>query len=627
MVAGDFNGDGNLDLAVVAEGTSGNRAIALLLGKGDGTFSLGTPALTSSDVFGPIAAGDFNGDGNLDLAVVYLESNSISILLGNGSGTFSVAPPMPDGGASLSLNQPTSLAVADFNGDGISDLAITNFGNITIADGNSLGQLVYAGTATPFIFFAAGQDEYPIAIGDFDADGKPDFAVLSTVPDPSNGTTMLTANIFLNNGTGGFGAPTSTFWVDSAIPTAASIVAADFNGDGKADLVVSDKQQVAIFLSNGDGSFTPSAQTIGATDDPKGNYLTVGDFNRDGIPDLAIADTNLTTMRVLPVLSTETATATLANLSIPGTGIRNVVANYAGNTVFGASSSLSIPVNGSPIGTTLSLNSSANTSSFGQQLMLSATLNPSSDQNLTTNGETVTFANNGTPIGTGTLASGVATLNITSLPPGTDSVTASYAGDQYFAAAASSPVSVAVAAPALTLSSTSTGLTVSSSGGSATAPIQLSGPAGFSGTVSFSCTVTYKGTGTATNMPTCSFNPAQGQISSGTPVSTTLTVNTTAGGVARLGSGPFAGKVAEGSALAMVLIFVAPRRRRRGAALLVVLFGLAIAVAATGCGGGNSSAGSTGGTTSGATAGTYQVTVTASIGSSSSSLTIPLIVQ
>ena len=337
-------------------------------------------------------------------------------------------------------------------------------------------------------------------------------------------------------------------------------------------------------------------------------------------------------MRVLPVLSTETATATLSNVSIPGTGIRNVVANYAGNTVFGASGSSSIPVNGSPIGTALSLSSSANTSSFGQQLMLSATLNPSSDQNLMTNGETVTFANNGTPIGTGTLASGVATLNITSLPVGTDSVTVSYPGDQYFAAAASSPVSVSVAAPTLTLSSTSTGLTVSSSGGSATAPIQFSGPAGFSGTVNFSCTVTYKGAGTATDLPTCSLSPAQAQLSSGTPVATTLTVNTTASGVARLGSGPFAGKVAEGSALAMVLIFVAPRRRRRGAALFVVLFGIAIAVAATGCGGGNGSAAGNGGsgnggTTSGATAGTYQVTVTASIGSSSSTLTIPLTVQ
>ena len=170
------------------------------------------------------------------------------------------------------------------------------------------------------------------------------------------GSPVVTVNTFLNNGTGGFfPLPTSTFTADSSIPTAISIAAADFNGDGKTDIAVSDKLQVSIFLSNGDGTFTPSAQTTGATTNPNANYLNVGDFNNDGIPDLAIGDSDLTTMRILPVLSTETATAALSNVSIPGTGIRNVVANYAGNTVFGASGSSSIPVNGSPIGTALSL--------------------------------------------------------------------------------------------------------------------------------------------------------------------------------------------------------------------------------------------------------------------------------
>jgi hypothetical protein len=627
FVAGDFNNDGNLDLAVLTPNVEPSNGITLLFGNGNGTFSTGSGTLSFGSLPTYVAAGDFNGDGNLDLAVT-LPTNypGIAIMLGQGDGTFSATPTPFPGTDNLDLVEPSYLAVADFNGDGISDLAVLNTGRtVSVLTGSPSGELELYGYPGSLGSPQSGEYGNPIAVGDFNGDGKTDFAVLT-----SGANDALTVEIYLNgyNGTYGFYAlPTSTFTVDSTVPGTASIVAADFNGDGKTDLAASDDQQIAIFLSKGDGTFTPSVHTTNVPSGPEGDFLAVGDFNNDGIPDLAIADTNLTTMRILPVLSTETATATLANLSIPGTGIRNVVANYAGNTVFGASSSSSIPVNGSPIGTALSLSASANTSSFGQQLMLSATLNPSSDQNLTTNGETVTFAANGTPIGAGTLASGVATLNITSLPAGTDSLTASYPGDQYFAAAASSSASVSVALPTLTLASTSTGLTVSSSGGSATAPIQLSGPAGFSGTVNFSCSVVYKGAGTATDLPTCSLNPAQAQLSSGTPVSTTVTVSTTAGGVARLGSGPFAGKVAEGSALAMVLIFVAPRRRRRGAALLVVLFGLAIAVAAIGCGGGNSSAGSTGGTTSGATAGTYQVTVTASIGSSSSSLTIPLTVQ
>src|SRR5262249_5856339 len=107
IVAGDFNGDGRVDLAVA---NSLDSALSVLLGNGDGTFQ---PAQQYAVGLQPIAivAGDFNGDGRIDLAVVDIASNDVSILLGNGDGTFQPAGDYSVGGA------PDSLSEGDFNGD------------------------------------------------------------------------------------------------------------------------------------------------------------------------------------------------------------------------------------------------------------------------------------------------------------------------------------------------------------------------------------------------------------------------------------------------------------------------------------------------------------------------------
>jgi len=166
LVAGDFNGDSHVDLAVSNPGSS---QIAILLGNGDGTFQNPIFAATGSGAQ-QIAAADFNADGKLDLVAVTSLTSGFSILLGNGDGTFQTAAPYSAGNAFATYG----VAVSDFNGDGIADLAISANGlEIFLGKGD--------GTFQP-------ADDYPfppsptitptsLAVGDFNRDGRADLAV------------------------------------------------------------------------------------------------------------------------------------------------------------------------------------------------------------------------------------------------------------------------------------------------------------------------------------------------------------------------------------------------------------------------------------------------------------------
>ena len=116
-MAGDFRNDGKLDLAF-----SNDQGLQLLLGNGDGTFQ--PPQTIVSGALGagaPIVAGDFTGDGKLDLAVANYDG--VAVALGNGDGTFQpateyVVPSTAEGNA-------TSIVAGDFTGNGKLDLAVT----------------------------------------------------------------------------------------------------------------------------------------------------------------------------------------------------------------------------------------------------------------------------------------------------------------------------------------------------------------------------------------------------------------------------------------------------------------------------------------------------------------------
>jgi polyisoprenoid-binding protein YceI len=412
VVAGDFNGDGILDLAVA--NNTNPSSLTVLLGNGDGTFTLkSSPSVGNNPV--SIAIGDFNGDGILDLAVANSSDNTVTVLLGNGDGTFTLKSSPAVG------NGPDSVALGDFNGDGILDLAVANFSDSTVTVLLGKGDGTFTTKSTP----AVGPSPTSVVVADFNGDGKPDLAVANCAIScaGNGGYTYGEVTILLGNGNGTFttkSSPHAGYYSNTA-------VVSDFNEDGIPDLAVLGYGLVTVLLGNGDGTFT-NEPNIGAG----GSFLAVGDFNGDGAPDLLLPEGAYDTATLLLDQFTETATATLSKFSLSGTETHVVEASYPGDTNYNSSTSSTVPLLAAQIATTLNLSSSANPSPPGSLVTLTAILSPYFLGTFTTNGETVTFYNGGTSIGTGTLSSGVATLYIYSLPLGTDTLTANYPGDGNF---------------------------------------------------------------------------------------------------------------------------------------------------------------------------------------------------
>ncbi len=281
VAVGDFNGDSKLDLAVT---NYGGTTVAILLGNGNGTFGTATSVTVGTSPLGIVAA-DFNRDGKLDLAVANYGSNTVSVLLGNGNGTFGAATSLTTGGY-----WPDALVAADFNGDGKLDLAVAN------GDGGTVGILLGNGSggfsaATTFLAGSQGTTDWPqaIATGDFNGDGRADLAVVNT------GTSSI--GILLGDGAGRFGA--ASVISSGGLSWPQGIAVSDFNGDGFADLAVAnhDGGNVVAYFGDGTGAF--SSGTAVATGGTGVQAVVAGDFNRDGQPDLAAINSDNTTVGVV----------------------------------------------------------------------------------------------------------------------------------------------------------------------------------------------------------------------------------------------------------------------------------------------------------------------------------------
>ena len=184
IVAADFNGDDILDLAVGNDGgdvEGDTDTVSLLIGNGDGTFA----EATNFDVGdGPsdIVTEDFDGDGNPDIATANDFSNDVSVLLGDGVGGFADATSFSVGAGD---NRPYDIAAGDFNGDDNPDLAVSNYGSSTVAVLLGDGE---GGFGDPFEFDVA-DSPYEILVGDLDGDGNQDIA--TTNPESDNISVLL----------------------------------------------------------------------------------------------------------------------------------------------------------------------------------------------------------------------------------------------------------------------------------------------------------------------------------------------------------------------------------------------------------------------------------------------------
>jgi hypothetical protein len=306
LALADVNGDGKADLIALSAGQSPVSGEAFLSvgflwifpGNGDGTFQPGVeyplPGSFLNPGYSSFAVGDLNGDGKPDLAIA-TGSGVTAIALGNGDGTFVVlpstaVPAYPTTSGVLNNTGPGYIASADLNGDGKLDLVFGPFrtvespSGVLVALGNGDGTF-QAPAFLPVRLNIAGLGANQLALGDVNQDGIPDIVTAG-------------GSILFGDGKGEF--PTRR---DYAWNASGSVALADFDGDGKIDIIVGNGNSLLIsgsttypsltvMFGQGGGAFAgapiSNAGPGGALE--LGQAIASADFNRDGIPDLVLAD-------------------------------------------------------------------------------------------------------------------------------------------------------------------------------------------------------------------------------------------------------------------------------------------------------------------------------------------------
>jgi hypothetical protein len=401
VAIGDVNGDGKPDV-IIANDNNYEATLTVLINNGDSTFQPAVSYGIGSAYIGSVAIADLNGDGKPDLAVS--NGSGVAVLLNNGNGTFQTASAFSSGGYATS-----GLAIGDVNGDGIPDLVLANNcqgspmqgcngtygGSVSVLLGNGNG------TFRPAVIYSSGADQATsVAIADLNGDGYPDIAVTNLCPSQTAKECTGVIGVLLGNGNGTF-RPASTYSAGPAF--AFSVAVADVNGDGRPDLVLSSacldsrcgSGAASVLLNNGDGTFQARKLYGSGGSDSIGS--AVADLDNDGRPDIVVAN----------------CSAIDSNACPDGHGAVGVILN---TTLFAS---------------TMKLSTSGTPSVVEHSVTFTAAIKSASG-NIIPDAQTVTFLDGTTEIGTGITKNEVATFTTSSLSLGKHTITATYPAGGFF---------------------------------------------------------------------------------------------------------------------------------------------------------------------------------------------------
>ena len=608
-VTGDFNSDGNLD--IILPYNCEPTGLLFLPGHGDGTF--GTPVNLNPQGGGSSApiVGDLNNDKKLDFIWGGL------VFLGNGDGTFKQLP--------LTLPSGTEVAaLADLNGDGILDV-VSNGGAVYAGNGDGTFQ------ATPFYTVPFPANTYPtsISVADVNGDGNPDLLV----GEQTVGAAPF-LGVYFGDGHGNFTQDTNNYFVVTGaglaptMPTRLNNQAPSLPNDSKLDVLggmvgdISGPYFVSLLNQTNPPPATPAPltsttalQTSLATATP-GAAITLTASVFGTTPSGSVSFT--ANGNALGTESLVNGTAVLAT-SFANSGSYSVTAAYTGDSNNTASTSPAVGITITPATSATTLQVTPSAGNVNGQITLKATVSGDSPTG------SVSFTAGTTSLGIATLTNSVATLQTSFGAAGSYITTATYQGDKNNTASTSSAVTIVIAAPDFTVTATPTSDSITP-GQTASFTFTVTPVGGYSGTVKFSC-------GTLPAQAACSFSPASAAPSGVSLASSTLTVTTAAATAALQPSQHSTPSLppwipAGGLAVAGAMgIAFAPRKMQRWSRELrwlswgLLLVSLPLSV--LGCGGGNSSSSAT--TPPGSY--TISVNVADSAGGPQHAVSIALVVQ